>query len=45
MGRKAAPGPLYGITGDAWSALAVAVTWAETRAQAEQRTPVRGAGA
>lgn len=29
IGRKAAPGPLYGIAGDAWAALAVAVTWAD----------------
>ena len=28
-GTKAAPGPLYGIAGDEWSALAVAVAWAE----------------
>lgn len=26
VGTKAAPGPLYGIKGDAWSALAVALT-------------------
>ena len=26
IGRKAAPGPLYGIKGDEWSALAVALT-------------------
>jgi hypothetical protein len=26
IGRKATPGPLYGLTGDAWAALAVAVT-------------------
>lgn len=31
VGRKAEPGPLYGIHGDLWAALAVAVTWAETR--------------
>lgn len=31
-GTKKAPGPLYGIAGDLWSALAVAVTYAETRA-------------
>lgn len=31
IGRKATPGPLYGLTGDCWSALAVAVTAAETR--------------
>jgi hypothetical protein len=33
-GTKAHPGPLYGISGDAWSALAIAVTFAETGAQA-----------
>ena len=27
VGRKAAPGPLYGITRDVWSALAIAVTY------------------
>lgn len=26
-GRKAKPGPTYGITADTWAALAVAVTW------------------
>jgi hypothetical protein len=30
IGKKAAPGPLYGMAGDCWSALAVAVTAAET---------------
>lgn len=30
VGLKASPGPLYGLTGDCWSALAVAVTAAET---------------
>ena len=30
-GTKAAPGPLYGISRDVWSALAIAVTYAETR--------------
>lgn len=29
IGRKAAPGPLYGIHADLWAALAVAVTWAD----------------
>lgn len=28
-GTKASPGPLYGISGDVWAALAVAVTWAD----------------
>jgi hypothetical protein len=27
IGKKASPGPLYGISGDVWSALAVAVTF------------------
>lgn len=29
IGKKATPGPLYGLKGDCWSALAVAVTAAE----------------
>ena len=29
-GTKAAPGPLYGIAGDAWSALAIAITYSES---------------
>ena len=29
-GTKARPGPLYGVSGDLWSALAVAVTYADT---------------
>ena len=29
VGRKVNPGPLYGVSGDCWSALAVAVTWAD----------------
>ena len=29
VGTKKKPGPLYGISGDLWSALAVAVTWAD----------------
>ena len=32
VGRKAAPGPLYGISRDVWSALAIAVTYADQRA-------------
>lgn len=30
IGKKATPGPLYGITGDVWAALGVAITAAET---------------
>ena len=30
IGRKAAPGPLFGVTDDVWAALAVAVTASET---------------
>jgi len=30
IGKKASPGPLYGICRDLWSALAVAVTFTET---------------
>lgn len=30
IGKKAKPGPLYGVSGDCWSALAVAVTYADT---------------
>lgn len=30
QGTKKAPGPLYGISKDVWSALAIAVTFAET---------------
>ena len=34
-GWKHPPGPLKGIAGDVWSALAVAVTYADTRRNAE----------
>lgn len=29
VGRKNNPGPLYGISGDCWAALAVGITWIE----------------
>lgn len=29
IGKKNRPGPLYGINGDQWAALAVAVTWCD----------------
>lgn len=31
VGKKASPGPLHGVSGDVWAALAVAVTWWETK--------------
>jgi hypothetical protein len=31
IGKKASPGPLYGIKSHCWSALAVAVTWWDTK--------------
>lgn len=33
VGKKATPGPLYGIKSHEWAALAVAVTWWETNLQ------------
>ena len=32
IGKKATPGPLYGLSGDGWAALAVAITATETSA-------------
>jgi hypothetical protein len=32
IGKKASPGPLYGVSADVWSALAVAVTFADQHA-------------
>lgn len=31
IGRKASPGPLYGVSGDQWAALALAVTWMDQK--------------
>jgi hypothetical protein len=36
IGKKAAPGPLYGIKKDEWAALAVAVTYADQQAVKEK---------
>lgn len=36
IGRKKSPGPLFGVSGDVWSALAVAITWSETHGKAVQ---------
>ncbi len=33
IGKKASPGPLYGVSSDVWAALALGVTWQDTRAQ------------
>ena len=32
VGRKATPGPLYGVSGDVWAALAVGITHLRERA-------------
>lgn len=37
IGKKNTPGPLHGIKGDEWSALAVAVTYADQQAAKETR--------
>jgi len=34
IGRKSSPGPLYGLSGDCWSALAVAITYADMKSAA-----------
>lgn len=31
IGRKATPGPLYGVSKDVWAALALAVVWLQTQ--------------
>lgn len=33
IGKKTAPGPLYGLKADEWQALALAVTWHDTHAE------------
>lgn len=38
VGRKASPGPLYGLVGDEWQALAVAVTWWDRHAASLKET-------
>lgn len=39
IGTKKQPGPLYGVTSHAWAALAVAVTFVETRESAQAAAP------
>ena len=36
IGRKATPGPLFGVSSDVWSALAIAVTFTDTHAKAQE---------
>ncbi len=36
IGCKKSPGPLYGVSGDVWAALAVAVTWSDQHALLER---------
>lgn len=36
IGKKALPGPLYGIKADCWQALAVAVTWSDLNSAAKE---------
>jgi hypothetical protein len=33
IGNKKQPGPLRGVSGDVWQALALAITWSETNAR------------
>lgn len=39
IGKKANPGPLYGIKGDEWSALSVAITYEEKRKKPNADNP------
>lgn len=39
VGTKRAPGPLYGVSADVWSALAVAVTFADRNLPRERQLP------
>lgn len=44
IGKKKSPGPLYGISGDLWQALAVGVTWHGTRAKPFAEDPMEAFG-
>jgi len=39
IGKKKKPGPLYGVAADVWSALAIAITCAETKGVSECEPP------
>lgn len=41
IGTKSAPGPLYGVTGDVWSALAVGISFQERRSAIPKATSFR----
>jgi hypothetical protein len=41
LGNKKTPGPLYGVSGDVWAALAVAVTYADIQEQARLHEVIR----
>jgi hypothetical protein len=41
IGKKATPGPLFGVSGDCWSALAVALTWFDLNSTEAKRTLFR----
>jgi hypothetical protein len=40
IGKKANPGPLYGLSGDMWQALGVAITYADGRIAFENRLQI-----
>jgi hypothetical protein len=42
IGKKANPGPLYGIHADEWSALAIAVTWWDIHQSAQAMLAAKG---
>lgn len=42
VGRKASPGPLYGVSGDVWAALAVAVTVADAMVPVDEQMALEG---
>jgi hypothetical protein len=37
VGRKASPGPLYGVTSHAWQALGLVLAWLEMNKQTEKK--------
>lgn len=44
VGNKAEPGPLYGVHGDQWAALALAVAWAEGARSPDSRPILAASG-